>query len=156
MFCNRCGTKITPDSLACPNCHGRIGDPVKGEVKSRLARHSQTLGGLWIAICGLFLIPAIGLIVFAPGTHFVIHDLEPWPGLFPLLLYITGGTMVVLATGGVCIGLGLKQHRSWAPSAAMILGTLALFMPPFGTAMGVYTFWVLLVDEEENEYSQPR
>jgi hypothetical protein len=151
MFCNCCGTKITPDLLACPNCHGRIGDPVESVVQSRLARHSKTLGGLWIAICGLFLIPAIGLIVFAPGTHFVIHDREPSLGLFPLLLYIAGGTMVVLATSGVCVGLGLKQHRSWAFGAAMILGTLALFIPPFGTAMGVYTFWVLLADEGENK-----
>jgi hypothetical protein len=147
MFCNRCGTKITPESLACPNCGRRI-----RVVQSRLARHRQTLGGLWIAIAGLFLIAAIGLMVFAPGTRFVIHDREPWPGLFPLLLYIAGGTMVIFATGGVCVGLGLKQHRPWARGATIILGTLALFYPPFGTALGVYTFWVLLADEEENDY----
>jgi len=152
FFCDRCGTKITPESLACPNCGRHIGDPVRAVVQSRLDRHRETLGGLWTAIAGLFLIPAIGLMVFASDTRFVIHDREPWPGLFALLLYIAGGTMVILAAGGVCVGLGLKQHRPWAGSAAIILGTLALFHPPFGTALGVYTFWVLLAHEEEDEY----
>jgi hypothetical protein len=152
MFCNRCGTKITPESLGCANCGRGVCDPAGAVVQSRLARHRQTLGGLWIAIAGLFLIPAIGLMVFAPNTRFVIHDREPWPGLFSLLLYIAGGTLVIFATGGVCVGLGLKQHRPWVRGAATIVGTLALFLPPLGTALGVYTLWVMLADEEEDEY----
>ena len=60
--------------------------------------------------------------------------------------------MLILGTGGVCVGLGLMQRRPWARAAALILGVLAIFHPPFGTALGIYTLWLLLADEHGNEY----
>jgi hypothetical protein len=33
-----------------------------------------------------------------------------------------------------------------------VLAILALFHPPFGTALGIYTLWVLLSDEGGAEY----
>ena len=152
MFCNRCGTEMLPGSIACPNCGRRIGDPVSAVAQSRLERHLHTLGILWMVIGGLFLIPAVGLMVFGRGVRFVLHDQEPWPALFPLFLYLASGTLVLLAAGGVCVGLGLMQRRPWARVAGIILAVLALFHPPFGTALGVYTLWVLLADEHGNEY----
>ncbi len=48
--------------------------------------------------------------------------------------------------------MGLTQCRPWARIVAIILGVLALFHPPVGTALGVYTLWVLLSDEHGTEY----
>jgi hypothetical protein len=152
MFCNRCGTELPPGSLPCPICGRHIGDPVRAVAQSRLQHHLPTLGILWMAIGGFFLIPAVALMVFGRSVHFVIHDQEQWRGLFPLLLYMAGGTMVILAAGGVCVGMGLTQRRPWARTTAIILAVLALFHPPFGTALGVYTLWVLLADEHGGEY----
>jgi hypothetical protein len=152
MFCNRCGTELPAGSISCTICGRRIGDPVRAIAQSRLERHLHTLGILWMVIGGLFLIPAIGLMVFGSAVHLVIHDQYHLPGLVPLALYIAGSTMVVLATGGVCVGLGLMQRRPWARTAAIILAVLALLHPPFGTALGVYTLWVLLADEHGDEY----
>jgi len=44
-------------------------------------------------------------------------------------------------------GWGLLQRAPWARLLALILAFLALFNVPFGTAIGVYTLWVLLPDE---------
>jgi hypothetical protein len=107
---------------------------------------------LWMVIGGLFLIPAVGLMAFGRGMHFVLHRQEPWPGLFQLFLVLASGTLVVLAAGGLCVGMGLRQRAPWARTAALILGVLALFHPPFGTALGVYSLWVLLADESGEEY----
>jgi len=152
MFCNRCGAELQPDFVLCPKCGRRTGDPVGPVVQSRLERHLHTLGILWIAVSGLFLIPAVLLIVFGQGAHFILNRQEALPLLLPLLVSIAGGSLLILAAGGVCVGLGLMQHLPWARTAAIIFGVLALFHPPFGTALGIYTLWVLLADGHGDEY----
>jgi hypothetical protein len=152
MFCNRCGTETEAGFVVCPRCGRRMGDAAGGVVQSRLERHLRTLGTLWMAIGGLFLVPALGLMVFGQGLHFMLHEREPWPGIFQLLLYVAGGTLVILAAGGICVGMGLMQRRPWARVAAIVLAVLALFHPPLGTALGVYSLWVLLADEGGEEY----
>ncbi|HUA16049.1 MAG TPA: zinc ribbon domain-containing protein [Verrucomicrobiae bacterium] len=152
MFCNRCGTQMQPDAQVCSNCGRRIGDPTSAIAQSRLERHLHILAIFWIAVSGLFLIPAVAMLVFAGGIHLVVHGSEPLQGLFPLFLDFAGASFLLIAAGGICVGLGLMQRRSWARIAAIILGVLALFHPPFGTALGIYTLWVLLADEHGDEY----
>ena len=152
MFCNRCGTEVQFGFVTCPKCGRRIGDPVGALAQSRLERHLRTLATLWMAIGGLFLVPAIGLMVFGQDLRLMVHEQEPWPGVWQVLLIAASGTLLILAAGGVCVGLGLMQRAPWARTAAIILAVLALFHPPLGTALGVYSLWVLLADEGGNEY----
>jgi len=152
MFCNRCGTVLQPDSVACPNCGKRIGDPVSAVAQSRLERHLHIVGILWIALSALFAIPAAVLLILGTSAHIILHSQEFLPGFLPLLLSIAAGTLLILAVGGICVGVGLMHHRPWARVAAIILSVLALFHPPFGTALGIYTLWVLLADENGSEY----
>ena len=81
---------------------------------------------------------------------------------------ISGDRTAMLATGGVAIFIvcllflfsvpnliaawGLFRFQPWARILAIILGCLHLFSFPFGTALGVYTLWVLLPSESEEEY----
>jgi hypothetical protein len=152
MFCNRCGSPLQSNPVVCPACGRRIGDPTSAIAQSRLEHHLHTLGILWMCIGGLFLVPAAALMLFGSGIHLVLHEREPLAGIFPFFLYLAGSTMTILAAGGICVGLGLTQRRPWARTVAIILGVLALFHPPFGTALGIYTLWVLLADEHGTEY----
>lgn len=152
MFCNRCGSAILDGAMECPRCQRRIGDPVRALAYSRLQGHLHTLAILWIVIGALFLIPAALLLLFGGSAHFVLHNAEPISELFPVLLYLLGGTLALLGLGGIGVGLGLKERQPWARIAAIILGVLALFHPPFGTALGIYTLWVLLADDGGQEY----
>jgi hypothetical protein len=152
MFCNRCGTELQADFAVCPNCGKRIGDPVSAVAQTRLQRHLHILGTLWIALGILFAIPAAGLFIFGSSAHFILHRQGQLAGIFPLLLYLAGGTLLILAAGGICVGLGLIERAPWARIVAIILGVLALFHPPFGTALGIYTLWVFLADENGSEY----
>jgi hypothetical protein len=152
MFCNRCGNAIPAGVIECPKCQRRIGDPVRLLAYSRLQGHLSRLAILWIVIGALFMIPAAALLLFGGGVHFVLHNEEPLAQLFPVFLYLLGGTLSLLAAGGIGVGLGLMQRRPWARTLAIILGALALLYPPFGTALGIYTLWVLLADDGGLEY----
>ena len=159
MFCNQCGTQLQPDYKLCPKCGNAIGParPVATSSPGRLERHLRTLGILWIVVGALFLIPSIlalavgGFVHIAiPGTQEIARELGP------LVLYVIAGSLLVVAAGGICVGWGLMQRQSWARIAALILGILAWFHLPFGTALGIYTLWVLLSDNAGTEYERQR
>jgi ABC-type spermidine/putrescine transport system permease subunit II len=55
---------------------------------------------------------------------------------------------------GIFAGWGLYERRSWARILAIVLAFLSLLHPPFGTAIGAYTLWVLLPAASEAEYQR--
>jgi hypothetical protein len=106
-----------------------------------------------MALGALFAIPAAILLLLGNSGRIMAHFGEPFSGQFgPLLMYAIGGSLLIVAAGGICVGMGLMQQQPWARVAAIILGVLALFHPPLGTALGIYTLWVLLADEHGEEY----
>jgi hypothetical protein len=152
MFCNGCGSELRPGYYACPKCGKLIGDPVSAVTRSRLENQLSTLGTLWVVVGVLFLLPALGLFFASRVAHFVIQDNVVARTLGPLLLTIVGGTILLIALGGILVGLGLRDRKPWARVVAIVLGVIALFHPPFGTALGIYTLWVLMSDEGGVEY----
>jgi hypothetical protein len=152
MFCDRCGVALQPNVLACPQCGRRLGDPVSAIAQSRLEGHLQTLGILWIVVGVLFAIPSIIFVVLGSSVLFFIRHQPPIAAIGPIVLYLIAGSLFILAIGGVSLGIGLTRRTAWARVAGIILGALALFHPPFGTALGIYTLWVLLPDEHGYEY----
>jgi predicted lysophospholipase L1 biosynthesis ABC-type transport system permease subunit len=54
--------------------------------------------------------------------------------------------IVLLAGGGANLwaGRALRRNRPHGRLAVLWLGALNLFVLPFGTALGIYAFWVLL------------
>src|SRR5262249_31644192 len=121
----------------------------------RLQKHLRTLGILWIIVGALFLLPALAVMIlgttatmFLPFHDAVMHNVGPF------LVFIAGSTLLILGLGGVCVGWSLMERRPWARIVAIILGVLALLHPPFGTALGIYTLWVLLSNDAEAQYQQ--
>ena len=53
----------------------------------------------------------------------------------------------ILSVPGLIAAYGLSKRRNWGRYFALILGAMNVFNLPFGTALAVYTFWVLTQDE---------
>lgn len=71
-------------------------------------------------------------------------------------IFITGavGTaiacfLIVISLPGMLAGIGLLKMKPWARIVAIIVGVLHILSFPFGTALGIYTLWVLLNAETE-------
>lgn len=76
---------------------------------------------------------------------------------------ITAGAFVVvavalLAGGGInaWAGSSLKRHEPRGRIAVLGLAVLNLFVLPFGTALGIYAFWVLLHNETRASILGPK
>lgn len=155
MFCNQCGTPLQADFNVCPKCGQPAGRPLAPYSQGQLQRHLKTLGVLWIILGVLFLLPACFLLGLSGVAHNYIPASNPlaW-NLGPFLISLAGGFLLLLAGGGICVGWGLMQHAPWARIAAIILGILSLFHFPIGTALGIYTLWVLLANDAAYQYEQ--
>ena len=55
-----------------------------------------------------------------------------------------------ISVAGIIGGIGLLKRRSWARILLLIVSVLQLLDIPLGTALGIYTIWVLIQDETKN------
>jgi len=160
MFCNACGTELQPTFNVCPKCGkpvgalSGLGNPGSPVACSRLQKHLPTLGILWIAVGVLFLLPSLLILFVGSAARFVVDDNVVGRTLGPVVMSALGGSLLLIAVGGILVGWGLRNLEPWARTIAVVLGILALFHPPFGTALGIYTLWVLLSDGGGAEYRQ--
>jgi hypothetical protein len=77
------------------------------------------------------------------------EDIHAIPGMVMLL---AAGFLLLLGVASAAAGWGLLQRHSWARIVALVMGCLSLMTFPFGTALGIYTLWVLLPSEAKEEY----
>lgn len=159
MFCNHCGTPLQPDYNLCPKCGQAVARalaPVAAPVNpNRLQQHLKTLGIFWMIVGGIILLPALAVMVFGTAATMIVpfHD-AMMHTVGPFLTLAIGGMLLILGAGGLFVGWGLIKRRPWARIVAIILGVLALFHPILGTALGIYTLWVLLSADAETQYEQ--
>ena len=116
--------------------------------EGRIAGHVRLLGILWLALSALRLIPGLFLValggarLFPPDVPRFVHAVLPAIGM----------AFLICAGIGIAAGCGLLARQSWARMLAIIFGAFSLIDIPFGTAIGIYTLWVLLPAESEQEY----
>jgi len=123
--------------------------------------HVTVLGVLHIVFGVLGVLLAIGLLVLFGGIAGVVatQDLSDDEGAefaIPVLGTLGVGLFVLvslLSLPSVVIGYGLVKFRGWARIGGLVLSALDLFHIPFGTALGIYGFWVLLSRESEALFS---
>jgi len=60
---------------------------------------------------------------------------------------IIPGVLLAVAIPGIVGGIGVLRLRPWARYMVLVISVLALFSVPIGTAIGVYSIWVLIQDE---------
>lgn len=122
----------------------------KSEFKD-LDKHITVLGWLHIALNVFTLF--IGIIVFfiLIGAGAISGDSEAM-GILAIVGIFVMGLLVIISIPGILAGWGLLKRKSWARILALVIGFLSLMNIPFGTLLGAYTIWALLVHDEASEY----
>jgi hypothetical protein len=156
MFCDQCGGQLQAGAARCGGC----GKAVLGLIelrRSRVRDHVRLVGILWMAYSALHVVAGVLVIVAAQVVlgglfHFrggpppeVTAWLRPLASVF-------GWLILAKAAAGFFAGWGLLQREEWARTVALVVGFIALLNVPVGTALGVYTLWVLLPTQSDDEY----
>ena len=47
----------------------------------------------------------------------------------------------------IVVGVPLRRRLAWARLIALMLGSVDVLLLPYGTALGIYTLWVLLSED---------
>ncbi|MGH9378402.1 MAG: zinc ribbon domain-containing protein [Terriglobia bacterium] len=155
MFCANCGAKLAEGQNFCSSCGRTAGSvplppPPLSAARGRVERHLRVLGVLWIVWAVVRLFPGIGLLFYGrfvlPVLPFEFRDI-----LLPFAA-IAGAYFLAYAAACFLTGWGLMQRRPWARILAIVLAILSLVHLPLGTALGIYTLWVIVPAESEVEY----
>ena len=175
MVCQACGTPVAAGVNFCSRCGVQIPQaqpsyaayppppPTAMMYVPRVQRNLQTLGVLW-CVLGVYRVVTglVGVIFLRAFTSHRFDD--SWmfggrwhgpmmmPGWFeavwPLVLVMT----IVTAALALLAGFGLLNRRPWGRVLAIVAAILALLKFPFGTALGIYTLWVLASGASGLEY----
>ena len=171
MYCDRCGSALNQNAQFCAHCgklviggaapmphaSGALPPAALAGTQGRVQRHIQLLAGLWLAN-GILRMVEVGWFMLA--GHFFFWPLRGMMGGWGLEFLISRSIFsagIFLAFFGVVhfvLAWGLFERQPWARVLGLVVGFLALLRFPFGTALGIYTIWVLLPESSGQEYDR--
>jgi hypothetical protein len=153
MFCDGCGTAVQGGQGFCSRCGKEILGPVTIALSRRRVRdHLHLLSIFWFALSAFNAIVGVVLYILA-NTLLAPGGSAGAPVFLRPLLSVVAIIILGGAALGFSAGWGLMHREPWARTLAVVLAFLVLFINiPVGTAVGVYTMWVLLPAESEQEY----
>jgi hypothetical protein len=156
MICSACNNALTPGALFCTHCGARVvaAPPAYSFPTSaldRVARHLQGLAVLWFVYAGVRLLTGLTGVFFLHGflQHgFPFGDADfnsnPWMMGWAHTLWPTAlVSLLVSVACSTLVGFALMTRQPWGRIFAIVFAVLALIHLPFGTALGIYTLWVL-------------
>ncbi|MGA7156036.1 MAG: hypothetical protein WBY53_04275 [Acidobacteriaceae bacterium] len=128
---------------------------------TRVARNIQVLGAMWLVLAVLRLFAMLVGMMFLHGifgSHWSGNDFsfgwnpfgDMWlASLWPMAFFY----MAVSVGCTVLTGYALLTRQPWGRVLGIIFGILALVHIPLGTALGIYTLWVLAPRLSGDEYA---
>lgn len=120
--------------------------------------HLDLLGRLHLLLGGFAVISGVSLAILAAGTRSALHDLfmdGPAGQTGVVILAACGSLFIAGGLALAAIGRALDGRHPSGRFGALLLAVPNLLAVPFGTALSLYTFWVLLNDEARQEFGRP-
>jgi hypothetical protein len=119
--------------------------------------HIDVLGSLHLVWGAFGVMTGLSLAILAAGTRAALAREAFGVGEQAAVAILGLGAALLLLGGGAAAvaGWGLRRRFARARLASLILAVPNLILVPFGTALGVYTLWVLLNDDARRAFGRP-
>jgi cytochrome bd-type quinol oxidase subunit 2 len=98
------------------------------------------------------------LALLALGTELALRDVAGSARAEHTAVAVLSACAVLLSGvgfGALFAARGLKRRKQAGRAAALAFAIPNLIVVPFGTVLGVYTFWVLLNNDARREFGRP-
>ena len=118
-----------------------------------MQKHVTVLAWLYVVFNIIGVLVAILLFMLIIAGGFISGD----TGAIAITAIVATSIAFMLSlfsVPGIIGGIGLLYMKSWARIMVLILGFLELLNFPFGTALGIYTIWLLMKDETIKLFEQ--
>lgn len=67
--------------------------------------------------------------------------------LVPIVLTFAGFCVILVSIVGIVAGAAVLKRKEWGRILLLVVSFFSLMRIPLGTALGIYSIWVLLKDE---------
>ena len=108
---------------------------------------------------GVNLVVGLALAAFAVAAATLVVSAREEPPGTEVAAGVTAATLAVVALAALVwavahhvAGRGLRTRKPWARNLALMLAAFNLLLLPLGTALGLYTLWVLLHEHVRVEF----
>jgi hypothetical protein len=114
-------------------------------TKADLDNHVKILGWVHIVMSIVFLLVGVAVSALLIFGGILSNDTGALEGL-TIAAICVGGLLTMLGLPGIAAGIGLLKRKKWGRILAIIVGLLNITNIPIGTAIGIYTAYILLND----------
>jgi hypothetical protein len=123
---------------------------------TRIAVHIDLVGRLYLVAGWLSLLVSLSLASLGLGAFGLAGPDGPdVPTSLAAAVFFGLAVVFALWAGTLAlVGWAIRAHRPWARLAALTLAVVNLFVIPFGTALAVYSAWVLLQAEGKRAFER--
>ncbi len=120
-----------------------------------MEKHVQLVAILMIVYRSLLILASV--FIFAL-TAWITHIIEfqvfrhgdvpvEFLNIVPMILLAVSTVLFVVSVIGIIGAIGLLQRKEWGRVITLMVSCLNLIHVPLGTALGIYSLWVLMSDE---------
>lgn len=107
-----------------------------------MRKHVRILGWLQLILGALDLLIGLAAFGLLSGIGVLSGDVTAF-GVMSVMGGFVGTFMLIMALPNLIVGLGLLLNwGGWVLVLAVIVGVFNLAKFPWGTAIGLYTFWI--------------
>jgi len=125
-----------------------------------VTRHVTFLIRLTQLWSGFNLVVGLALVAFAVAAATLVVSAREQPPGTEVAAGVTAATLAVVALAAIAwaaahhvAGRGLKARKAWGRNLALVLAAFNLLLLPLGTALGLYSLWVLLHEDVRKEFA---
>jgi len=111
-----------------------------------MEKHITTVAILHIGLSVFCAFLGIFLMILLTSIGVIANDHEARNILW-LVGTALGTFLIILSVPSIIGGIALLRHKNWGRILILILSAIDLMNIPIGTALGIYSIWVLVQSE---------